>query len=199
MPMTNRQSELLAGIIARYRVLTIPSLKLMLENTTVREISKDDFVIREQKLNACEYFLLEGILQTTITNDEGEDITTGFYTNGMVLTPHFARTIKGKSIYNLQALTPVVLAEMPVTVLDSLRYSFGDIKEFGLKVVEQELLKSIHHDIGFRAMSAKQRLLAFRQNYPALENLIPHTLIASYLGVTPVSFSRLRNELARKE
>lgn len=196
--MTNPQSELLAGIIAKYRVLTATSLKLMLESATAREIVKDEFVIREQKLNACEYFLLDGILQTTIINEEGEDITTGFCSSGMVLTPHFARTIKGKSIFNLQALTPVVLAEMPVAVLDSLRYSFSDIKEFGLKVVEQELLKSIHHDIGFRAMSAKQRLLAFRHNYPSLENLIPHTLIASYLGVTPVSFSRLRNELARQ-
>jgi len=197
--MTNPQHDLLTGIITRYHMMTPSSLKLMVENVKVLEINKDDYVLREQKQNACEYFILQGILQVTIVNEEGEDITTGFYSDGMVLTPHFARTIKGKSIYNLQALTPVVLAEMPVAVLDSLRYSFGDIKQFGLKVVEQELLKSIHHDIGFRAMSAKQRLLSFRHNYPALENLIPHTLIASYLGITPVSFSRLRNELARKE
>lgn len=196
--MTNQQNDLLTGIIARYNVLTASSLRLMLENAAVREINKEDYVLREHKQNGYEYFVLDGILQTTIINDDGEEITTGFCSSGMVLTPHFARTIKGKSIFNLQALSPVVMAEMPVAVLDSLRYSFGDIKQFGLKVVEQELLKSIQHDIGFRAMSAKQRLLAFRHNYPSLENLVPHTLIASYLGVTPVSFSRLRNELARQ-
>lgn len=195
--MTDQQQEMLACIVARYNVLAGSSLKLIQENMVVREIKKDDHVIKEHKQNAHEYFLLDGILQSTITNGDGECITTGFYSGGMVLTPHFARTIKGRSIFSLQALTDVLLTEMPVTVLDSLRYSFNDIKQFGLKVVEQELLKTIQHDIGFRGMSAKQRLISFRNNYPSLENMIPHGIIASYLGVTPVSFSRLRNELAK--
>ncbi len=189
---------MLARVINKYNELSGPSLKLMVENVIIQEINKDDYVTREHKQNTYEYFLLDGILQSTIVNDEGESITTGFYNSGMVLTPHFARTIKGRSIFNLQALTDTLLAEMPVTVLDSLRYSFSDIKQFGLKVVEQELLKTIQHDISFRAMSAKQRLLSFRSNYPSLENLIPHTIIASYLGITPVSFSRLRNELTKQ-
>lgn len=196
--MTDQHAKIMTGIIANYNELTAPSLKLMLDNAVVREISREEYVIRENKPNDHEYFLLEGIMRSTLLNDQHESITTGFYAEGTVLTPHFARTIKGRSIFNLEALTDVILAEMPVTVLDSLRYSFPDIKQFGLKVVEQELLKTIQHDTSFRAMSAKQRLVSFRNNYPSLENIIPHTIIASYLGVTPVSLSRLRNELARQ-
>jgi len=195
--MTDESIQLLSHVIISYKELSPPSLAHMLDNAVLRDLRRDDYLFREGKQCTFEYFLLEGILQSTVTNDDGECITTGFYNNGMVLTPHFARTIKDRSVFNVQALSDALVAEMPVTVLDSLRYSFNDIKQFGLKVVEQELLKSIQHDIGFRAMSARQRLLSFRENFPSLENKIPHTIIASYLGITPVSFSRLRNELSK--
>ncbi len=196
--MTAASAQLLSQIINRYKELSAPSLSHMLENAVAREYVRDEYLFREGKACTFEYFLLEGILQSTVYNDAGDCITTGFYTGGMVLTPHFARMINGRSVFSVQALSDAVVAEMPVTVLDSLRYSFHDIKQFGLKVVEQELLKTIQHDIGFRAMSARQRLLSFREHFPALENKIPHTIIASYLGITPVSFSRLRNELAKQ-
>jgi len=196
--MTGDAIQLLSNIINSYKELFPPSLKLMLEGMTIREIGREKYVFREGKQCTFEYFLLTGVLQSTVTNDEGDTITTGFYNSGKVLTPHFARTINGRAVFTVQALSDAVVAEMPVSVLDSLRYSFNDIKQFGLKVVEQELLKTVHHDIGFRAMSAKQRLLSFREQYPSLENSIPHTIIASYLGITPVSFSRLRNELSKQ-
>ena len=72
------------------------------------------------------------------------------------------------------------------------------IRRFGQSVVEREFTTSLNFEVLFRSHSAKDRLLYFRENYPALENMIPHTVIASFLGITPVSFSRLRNELAKK-
>ena len=43
--------------------------------------------------------------------------------------------------------------------------------------------------------AAKERLIEFRNKYKILENLIPHTDIASYLGITNISLSRLRKDL----
>lgn len=195
--MDDRQKEILSSIIIDHYSLAGASLKVIIDNCKARNLKKEDYLTKEGKPNSYEYFLLDGIIHRNIFNEDGECITTGFHLSKTVLTPHFARTIKGNSIFNLQALTDTCLAEIPVSVLDSLRYSFEDIRYFGLKVLEKELLKSIHNEISFRAMTAKDRLLAFRNDYPNLENIIPHTIIASYLGITPVSFSRLRNELAK--
>jgi hypothetical protein len=63
--------------------------------------------------------------------------------------------------------------------------------------VEKEFIRSLNYEVLFRSYTAKDRLLFFRTHYPSLENLIPHTIIASFLGITPVSFSRLRNELSK--
>jgi CRP-like cAMP-binding protein len=115
-----------------------------------------------------------------------------------VITPHFARTKNGKSIFSLQALTDILIIEIPVDALDNLRFTNEYYKTFGKKVIEEELSKSIFTDIVFRSNTAKERLLSFRSTYPNLENLIPHNIIASYLGITKVSFSRLRSESTKK-
>lgn len=196
--METREQEILVSTLGKYTTLKPGSLELILNNCKVLSLKKEEHLSVIGKADANEYFLLEGVMHRYVENEIGDPVSTGFYRSKSVLTPHFARTIAGKSIFNLQALTHVLAAAMPVKVLDSLRYSYEDIRAFGLKVVEQELLLSLNTEIAHRSLSAKDRLLAFRDTFPNLENLIPHTIIASYLGVTPVSLSRLRKELAGK-
>jgi hypothetical protein len=70
------------------------------------------------------------------------------------------------------------------------------LRSFGYKVVESELALKTQLEVSLLTLSAKERLLHFRKEYPNVENIIPHTIIAGYLGITSVSFSRSRNELA---
>jgi len=195
--MDSHQREILSSIFTNHYPLSHASMDKLLNACEIKEFRKGECFSVIGKHDMHEYFVLEGIAHRNVINDQGDIISTGFYLAKSVITPHFARTINGKSIFNLEALTIVTLSKMPVKILDSLRYSYDDIRSFGLKVVEQELLTSLSNEIAYRSMSAKGRLLAFRERYPNLENLIPHTVIASYLGITPVSFSRLRNELAK--
>jgi len=125
-------------------------------------------------------------------------VTTGFYMSKSVITPNFARTNNGKSIFSLQTLTDDVLAEILVTDLDNLRYTNKEYSDFGQRIMEAELARTFYNEAVFRSFNAKERLLELRKQFPSLENLVPHNIIASYLGITNVSLSRLRNELAKQ-
>jgi CRP-like cAMP-binding protein len=70
-----------------------------------------------------------------------------------------------------------------------------EIRNFANTVLQNELLAKIDKEIGLASLSAKDRLLHFRNKYPLLENIIPHPDIASYLGITNISLSRLRRDL----
>ncbi|MEM6343465.1 MAG: hypothetical protein AAF927_06275 [Bacteroidota bacterium] len=61
--------------------------------------------------------------------------------------------------------------------------------------MQNELLQKVDKEIGLASLKAKDRLIKFREEYPQLENLIPHPHIASYLGITNISLSRLRKEI----
>lgn len=187
----------LAAILNRYSPVDAALAGLVAGGGRLRELAPRSFLSRLGARDACEYFVLEGVLHRTVLGQEGEEITTAFHTAGSVVTPHFARTRHGNSLFNLEALTPARVFEVDVHHFDAWRAAHEPMRHFGMRVVERELLETMMQSTAFRERSARERLIALRQHMPGLENQVPHTTIASYLGITPVSFSRLRNELAR--
>ncbi|MHB1685817.1 MAG: Crp/Fnr family transcriptional regulator [Ignavibacteriaceae bacterium] len=196
--MSKEITDNLLSALRKFGLQSTRTQNLFLNSCIVKCYNKNDILFSVDKKNNNEYLLIEGVLHRFNVNEKGENVTTGFYLGNAVVTPHFARTIKGKSIFSLQALTEIIVVEIPVAVLDNLRFINEEFGIFGQKVIEEELSKSILTDIAYRSNNAKERLLLLRQTYPNLENLIPHNIIASYLGITNVSFSRLRSELAKK-
>ena len=191
-------TEKLFDILKGYGIVTDLSRKLFLEKTTIIELTKNTDIFLEGEKNNSEYILISGVAHRYNISDKGDMVTTGFYMSGAVITPHFARTKEGKSIFSLQSLTDIHIAELQATELDFLRYNNEECFKFGQQVLENELVRTFYNEVVFRSYNAKERLLILRRQFPNLENLIPHNIIASYLGITNVSFSRLRTKIARQ-
>jgi len=190
--------EKLSYILTNFGIVTSFSRQLFLEKAEVVELPKNHIIFSEGKKNNYEYILISGVVHRYNISDKGDMVTSGFYMSESVITPHFARTNNGKSIFSLQCLTDVVLAEILVEDLDNLRYTNKEYNSFGQRIIESELTQTFSNEVVFRSFNAKERLLVLRKQFPNLENLIPHTIIASYLGITNISLSRLRNELAKQ-
>lgn len=162
-----------------------------------RSVDKGDTFIKRNKRDTNEYFILEGICRTYLLSPEGEEITLSFFTSNSILSPYSTRTKDEISLLNFQALTDIQLSSMNAINFEELMINNLEIRRFGNTVLRNELTKKVDREIGLASLSAKERLLKFREEYPLLENLIPHTHIASYLGITNISLSRLRSNLAR--
>lgn len=188
-------TDILDKILNHFGISSIASKQLFKDKSVIKELPKNRDIFVEQKKNEFEYFLIAGVVHRYNISDMGEIVTAGFYMGNSIITPHFARTNNGKSIFSLQSLTDIVLAEIPVIDLNNLRNCNSEFQKFGQETIEAELTKTFYNEVVFRSYSAKERLLDLRKQYPNLENLIPHNIIASYLGITNVSFSRLRREL----
>lgn len=196
--MSTEQTDQLQQALKEFGIKTTVSQNLFINGAILKEYQRNDIIFFENKQNSSEYLVIEGILHRYNVNDDGENITTGFYMANVAITPHSARTIKSKSIFTLQALTLTRIAEIPVTVLNKLRFTNEEFAAFGQEVLEAEISKVFSNDLAYRSLNAKNRLIRLRKAYPNIENLIPHHIIASYLGITNVSFSRLRSEFANK-
>lgn len=191
-------AEILDNILNDFGITSTFSRQLFTDKATLKEYSKSKEIFVEGKKNELEYLLISGVLHRYNISDKGEIVTTGFYMPKSVITPHFARTNKGKNIFSVQTLTDTVIVEIPVNELDNLRYNNKEFHEFGQRILEKELAQTYFNEVVFRSYNAKERLLSLRKQFPNLENLVPHNIISSYLGITNVSFSRLRNELSKK-
>jgi hypothetical protein len=69
-----------------------------------------------------------------------------------------------------------------------------EVRRFGNMVLLAELQKKVEKEISLASLTASERLQVFRKEYPGFENIVPHAAIATYLGITNVSLSRLRGK-----
>jgi len=155
---------------------------------------KDSILLKPNQTDDSEYILLQGIARTFLQNSEGEEITLSFFEDNTVLPPHVTRTDNGKSLLYCETITDCNFAKINAKDFESLMIDNLEIREFGNTVMRQELLNKVGKEIRMASWSAKERLEQFRKDFSMLENKIPHSMIASYLGITNVSLSRLRKQ-----
>ena len=171
------------------------SLDLVNDLIVIEVYEKGDVFIDRGKKNNREYLVYEGTCRSFLLNPEGEEITISFFLEGSVLSPNKTRTANQISHLNFQALTKLTVASFDADKFEQLMIDHIDIREFGNMVLQNELLAKVEKEIGLASLNAKERLVLFREKYHSLENLISHGTIASYLGITNISLSRLRKGL----
>ncbi len=171
------------------------SLDLISDLILVEDYEKGDVFIDRGKKNNKEYFVYEGVCRSFLLSPEGEEVTISYFLEGNVLSPNKTRTANQISHLNFQALTKLTLASLNADKFEQLMINHIDIREFGNMVLQYELLAKVEKEIALASLNAKERLILFREKYHLLENLISHVDIASYLGITNISLSRLRREL----
>ncbi|WP_417589901.1 Crp/Fnr family transcriptional regulator [Owenweeksia hongkongensis] len=185
-PLVNRVSPVSEG-----------SLDLISNLILVEVYEKGDVFIDRGKKNNKEYFVYEGVCRSFLLSPEGEEVTISYFLEGGVLSPNKTRTANQISHLNFQALTKVTVASLNADKFEQLMINHIDIREFGNMVLQNELLAKVEKEIALASLNAKERLILFRKKYHFLENLISHVDIASYLGITNISLSRLRKELMK--
>ncbi len=196
--MESDYTALLGKILNTYSPVAQEDTALIFDNGSIQSYSKDDIVFHENRIDQYEYFQLEGISHRFNLDSDRQRVTTGIYQNECIITPHVSRTSNQNSIFSLQALTDCTYLKVPVDIFRTLHETNAAIGVMAQSVMEREFAKILSFEVLFRTTAAKDRLLYFRANYPQLENIIPHSIIASFLGITPVSLSRLRNELTNQ-
>lgn len=157
---------------------------------------KGEVFIKRNNRNEKEYFVLSGVCKSYLINPEGDEITISLFTENSILSPYQIRTSKGISVLHFKALTDLELASINAKDFENLMINNIEIRSFANTVLQNELISKVEKEIGLASFTAKERLIQFRSKYKGLENTIPHADIASFLGITNVSLSRLRKDLA---
>jgi CRP-like cAMP-binding protein len=104
--------------------------------------------------------------------------------SGSILSPSTTRNKEGKSIVNIRALTDVEIATINAEEFEKLMIEDLEIRHFGNEVLRNELMEKVQKEIALASLRGKDRLQLLRDKFPNIENLVPHSDIASYLGIT---------------
>ncbi len=165
----------------------------LLSATEIKKLEKNILIETSGQHIKYQFIVVDGIVRKFLTNANGEEFTIDFFCKGQAITPSLLRSIDFVSFVNLQ-----VVSDESTVLFFSLRemeakmQSNKDLETFGFKVMMQDAYKRAEREKILLTASGIEKLEWFRKNYPNLENEIPHYYIASFLGMTPTSLSRLR-------
>lgn len=157
-----------------------------------RRLNRGAHLTRQEQPETNEFVLLEGCLVSSICDQDGKEVSVGLYVGPCVITPNIARTRDGVSLVSIAAITDVQLARMDSDLLLDRMISSEPVRDWANRALRDELSRKVDREWCLAALKGAKRLTWFRQAFPGYEDIFPHTMIASFLGITPVTMSRLR-------
>jgi CRP-like cAMP-binding protein len=144
-------------------------------------------------------YLKKGLLRGYYVTDSGEEKTVFFYWAGQSLA--IPECIYGKkpSRQTLQALEDCELLEIDFDLIDELSRIDYAMMAIRAENAERLLLQPLNRLEGFVLDSPEIRYLNLINSQPEIFSRVKCKYIASYIGVTPVSLSRIRKRLLKKK
>jgi CRP-like cAMP-binding protein len=162
--------------------------------TKVNSYSRMEFILAPGKVEKYLYYIISGSVGSFIEHD-GEEICFGFHTKGHFFSEYASFISQEESRSYSKALVPCKLAMVRHEVLQEAYKTSIDHQRIGRHISEKLYLKLQERNLDLLSLSAEERYLKFIATKPAEMRQIPLKYIASYLGMTPVSLSRIRKNL----
>jgi CRP-like cAMP-binding protein len=162
------------------------------------QIKKNDLLLKEGRISNEYFVLAEGFMRSYSTDTEGDEATTAFYApvQPVFEVASFFNRIPSKE--NIQALTPCTGWLINFEGLNHLFHSMPEFREFGRWVLVRGYTSFKLRALSMITETAEQRYYALLQSHPEVFQFAPLKYIASYLGITDSSLSRIRKEMVKK-
>jgi CRP-like cAMP-binding protein len=163
-----------------------------------KTVLKNDFHLIEGH-HSNEYLFLEtGFMRSYAYDVDGNEVTTNFYGQDQVVfevSSFFNRTISKE---NIQALTDCMGWYITYEQLNMLFHSLPEFRDFGRSVLVKGFAALKTRVLSMITETAEERYAHLLETNPEVFQYAPLKNIASYLGVTDSSLSRIRKEFTKK-
>ncbi len=196
--MEARDLDLLRTAITRFVALKDEDWSMLVPELRYRSLAKGEQWISEGQKEKQMGLVLEGNMRHYYTRD-GEEKTTYFYFENHFVASYVSAITGALSLLSIQALTEVRLLVFPYQHLVSLYDRSPVWERFGRMVAEYVAMGLEERMTGLLMLSPEERYLQLLEgNKKKILERIPQHYIANYLGITPVSLSRIRKRMMKK-
>jgi CRP-like cAMP-binding protein len=160
------------------------------------EISQNELLLEIGK-SANEFYLIEqGLFRSFLYDFNGDEITYEFYCPNEILIESFSLFNRVPSRENFQAVTHGVVWKIDYEKFSELLQKVEGFREWGRSWATNQLFTLKQRSINALTVSATDRYLNLVKERPEIILHSPLKYIASYLGITDTSLSRIRKEIS---
>ncbi|WP_317173519.1 Crp/Fnr family transcriptional regulator [Hymenobacter montanus] len=157
-----------------------------------KAIGKHDFLLREGWVSDEYFFLSTGLMRAFSYDKDGNDVTTAFYTAEQIVFEYSSFFRRTPSAENIQALTDCEGWFITHQQMNALFHSRNEFREFVRSVLVKIIASLKSRMLSMIMDSATERYEHLLREAPQIMQHAPLKNIASYLGITNTSLSRIR-------
>lgn len=182
--------------VLQFGNLNTQQIDLISKKATELNLQKDEYFSEAGKIVQQVGFILEGIVRICYYNNKGEEITTYFIdeNNLVVDFESFANDIPSNAY--VQASTDCKLLVFSKKDWRELLDTIIPWEAIVHKIISKKMREKVDRRSRLVSEDATTRYLNFLEIYPNVINRIPLSYVASYLGITQSSLSRIRKNIS---
>lgn len=178
--------------------VTDQELAQVASKITIEELNKKDFYLQFGKVQKAIGFIAKGLVRSSFMDNDGNEITVGFYAEGEYATHYAAFLTQEPSKYSIQCLEPTTMICLSYHDMQSIYKNIPHFEKYGRLVAEDILVRQQTRIESFIFKTAEERYLDFIKNHSDLFNRISISQLCSFLGIERQSLTRIRQKLAHK-
>ena len=160
-------------------------------------LQKGDFFVEQNKVCKQIAFVNKGILRTFYSNGKAEETTACFCTDNSFTTSYKSFILQQPSSLSIQALEETELLVINYELLQKLYSTSSAWQNIGRAFAEKEYITMEQYATVLNNETAKEKYVRLLREKPQIVQKAAVKHIASYLGITARTLSRIRNEIAK--
>ncbi len=160
------------------------------------DLNKGNSLLKTGDPVEYQYFITEGCLRTYYIDNSGKEHTVQFAIQDWWISDYTAFFNNSKATLNIECLQDSRVFKVSRNNLEALFKQIPQLETFFRKKLEGAFSSFQKRILANLSQSAKERYLDFVSSYPNIEQNVKNYHIASYLGVTTETLSRIRREIS---
>jgi CRP-like cAMP-binding protein len=172
--------------------------EIIKSHLTPKKIRKKQYLLQEE--DVCKYiaFVENGVLRAYTVSEKGTEHIIQFALEGWIISDLYSFLTGEPATYNIDALENAELVLISKAAHEELLQKLPKYETFTRLQITAAYIAMQRRLTSIISLSLEERYTYFTSLYPDIIQRVPQHMIASYMGLTPETLSRVRKRLAQK-
>ena len=190
--------DLILSNVSKHIQLTDEEITFFKTVLRPRKLRKRQYLLQAGDVNQFENFVNKGCLRAYTVDADGQEHIAMFGLEGWWISDLYSFLTNSPATQNIDALEDSEIFSIEKSDLEALYDRIPKFNRFFLKLLQNAFVAHQRRILAANSQTAEEQYLDFITRYPSIEQRVPQHQIASYLGLSPETISRIRRQQALK-
>lgn len=190
--------DLILKNVHRFIELTPEEKKIFISLLKPKKVYKRQLLFQEGNIAHYQYFVTKGCLRTYFIDNKGQEHNVQFAIEDWWTGDMHGFLTQKESRFNIVAIEDSEMLSIDKPSMEELYHKVPKFNSYFRQLLQNAFISFQDRILSGMSETAEERYVNFRKKYPSMDKRIPQNQIASFLGITPESLSRVRKNLTEK-